>query len=81
MCKEASIQGHKTNHSLRDTADTRMFEGGVPEKLVQERTGHRSVEALRSYERTSKTQQKAVSVLLTSSTAANFFELVKVAET
>ena len=57
-----------------------MFEGGILEKLVQECTGHCSVEALYSY-RTFKTQQKAVSSLLTSSKAANFSELVKFAET
>ena len=51
MCSEAGISGHKTNHSLRATAATEMFRCGAPEKLIQERTGHRSIEALRSYER------------------------------
>ena len=37
---------------------------GVPEKLIQERTGHRSLEALRSYERLDEVQHKAVSTLL-----------------
>ena len=50
MCSEAEISGNKTNHSLRATAATEMFRRGVPEKLIQERTGHRSLEALRSYE-------------------------------
>ena len=40
MCAAAGIQGNKTNHSLRATGVTQMYESGVPEKLVQERTGH-----------------------------------------
>ena len=42
----------------------RLFEGNVPEKLIQERTGHQSSEALRMYERTSLAQQKSVSKLI-----------------
>ena len=41
-----------------------MFRQGAPEKVIQERTGHRSVEALRSYERLDDMQHKAVSSLL-----------------
>ena len=51
MCAEAEISGNKTNHSLRATAATEMFRQGVPEKVIQEQTGHRSIEALRTYER------------------------------
>ena len=64
MCATAGISGHKTNHSLRATAATEMFRQGAPEKLIQERTGHRSLEALRSYERLDEEQHKAVSSLL-----------------
>lgn len=39
----------------------------MPEKLIQERTGHRSLGALRIYERTSVHQQEAVSRLLVGS--------------
>jgi integrase len=46
MCEEANIEGVKTNHSLRATAETQMFEQGAPEKLIQERTGHRFLEGL-----------------------------------
>ena len=41
------IQIH-TNHSLRATSTTLMFKGGVPEKLIQERTGHRSLKVYAS---------------------------------
>ena len=64
MCSEAEISGNKTNHSLRATAATEMFRHGVPEKFIQERIGHRSLEALRSYERLDEVQHKAVSTLL-----------------
>ena len=50
VCKEAGIEGDKTNHSLRAAGTTRMWEGNVPEKLIQQRTGHRILEALRTYE-------------------------------
>ena len=51
MCMQIGVEG-KTNHSLRATGATRLFEANVPEKLIQERTGHRSIDALRMYERT-----------------------------
>ena len=43
---------------------TELFEAGVPEKIIKESTGHRSLEALRLYERTTNEQQKAVSAIL-----------------
>lgn len=64
MCKEANIKGAKTNHSLRATAATQMFAQGAPEKVIQERTGHRSLDGLRTYERSSESQHRALSTLL-----------------
>ena len=52
MCSLAGIEGRVTNHSMRATSVTQMYATGVPEKVIQERTGHRSLEALRVYERT-----------------------------
>ena len=52
MCQEARVDGKKTNHSLRATGATQLYHSGVPEKLIQEKTGHRSLEALRVYEHT-----------------------------
>ena len=43
-----------------------MFTADVPETLIQSRTGHCSVEALRLYERPSHDQHQAVSNVLTS---------------
>ena len=64
MCSKAKIEGNKTNHSLRATGATALFESGVPEKVIQERTGHRSVEALRTYEHISEKQHIQVSSIL-----------------
>ena len=55
--KDAGISG-KTNHRLRVTGATRMYNSGIPEKTIpQSRTGHKSVEALRVYERPNTEQQ------------------------
>ena len=54
MCAAAGIEGHRTNHSLRTTAATRLFRAGIDEQLIMERTGHRSVDGVRNYKRTSE---------------------------
>ena len=60
-----TVFAKKSNHSLRATGATEMFAANVPEKLIQSRTGHRSLEALRLYERPTQEQQQAVSNVLT----------------
>ena len=72
MCQAAGIVGHKTNHSLRATAASEMFARQVPEKLIQERTGHRSLEALRTYERSNEEQHRAVSSVLCETKRSNY---------
>ena len=64
LCKLASIQGIKTNHSLRATATSRLYQSGIDEQLVMERTGQRSLEGVRTYKRTSNTQREALSDIL-----------------
>jgi hypothetical protein len=39
-----------------------MFEQGAPEKLIQERTGHRFLEGLWTYERSSESQHRALTL-------------------
>ena len=65
MCSDAGIEGKKTNHSLRVSGASTLFEAGVPERVIQQRTGHRSLLSLRMYERVSEGQEKAVSRILT----------------
>lgn len=60
MCVEAGISSHKTNHCLRTTGPSELFQAGVPEKIIKERTGHRSLEVLCIYEHTTKQQHRAV---------------------
>ena len=61
MCEKAGISGEHTNHSLRAYGATTLFQAKVPEKLIQQRTGHKSLDALRQYERTSTAQLLDVS--------------------
>uniref|UniRef100_A0A1X7TT57 DUF3504 domain-containing protein n=1 Tax=Amphimedon queenslandica TaxID=400682 RepID=A0A1X7TT57_AMPQE len=64
MATEAGLSGKKTNHSLRVAGATSLYRAGVPERIIQERTGHRSLQSLRQYERTSVDQEMAVSRIL-----------------
>ena len=47
----AGLSGY-INHSLCATAVSRMYNSGVPEKIITEKSGHRSLSALRSYKNT-----------------------------
>ena len=63
MCAEVAILG-KTNHILRATRATTLFQNSVPEKVIQKVTGHRSLDALRSYEKLSSDQHAEVSKIM-----------------
>ena len=54
MCSVAGIR-KKTAHCLRVTCATSLFNAGVDEKLIRERTGHRS-NALFQYEKANREQ-------------------------
>ena len=68
MCSDLGIGGNKTNHSLRATAASDLFQAGVPEKVIQQRTGHLSLGGLRQYEKVTTTQQQAVCRVLSVNT-------------
>jgi len=57
-------EGFITNPSLRATAATRLYEAGVNEQSIMERTGHKSLEGVRSYKRTTAQQKQSVSDIL-----------------
>ena len=59
LCREAGLK-RKTSQV---TCATRLFQESVPEKLIRERTGHRS-NALFRYEKKSVEQERNVSDLL-----------------
>lgn len=60
---EAGLSGNKSNHSLTVAGATSLYAAGVLERVVQGRTGHVSLEALRKYQVTEK-QEMAVSKIL-----------------
>ena len=60
LCKEAGIEGKVTNHSLRATCVSRMFDKNIPEQIIKETTGHRS-ECVHVYKRTSEMLQENAS--------------------
>ena len=62
MCAEAGLSGFRSNHSLRATAATRLFEK-FQEKVVCETTGHRST-SVREYERSDQKLKIAASNVL-----------------
>ena len=64
LCIAAGIGGFKTNHSLRATSTRRLYQSGVEEQQVMERTGHRSIDGVRSYKRTSEEQSVVLSDIL-----------------
>ena len=50
MMSEAGVEGYYTNHSLRATAVSRLFQNDVDDKLIDGVTAHRS-DALQGYKR------------------------------
>ena len=63
ICSDAGVGGYFTNHSLRSSSATRMYQGCVDEQVIQEITGHRSL-AVRSYKRTSDDQKRKASQII-----------------
>ena len=53
----------KTNHSMRATGASALFNAGLPEKLIRGVTGHRS-KALQLYERPTTEQLQETSAVL-----------------
>ena len=62
LCAACGLE-RKTSHSLRITTASRLFNNSVDEKLIRERTGHRS-NALFHYEKNSTAQELEVSKIL-----------------
>ena len=57
MLKNAGLDGYFTNHSLRRTCATQLFQAGQDVKLVKEITGHVS-DSVYKYQITSDAQKK-----------------------
>ena len=67
MCRDAGLVGNFTNRSGRATAITRMYDAGLPEKSIMQRSGHRSIEGVRAYQREDPNNKIVVSNTLSSS--------------
>ena len=71
---EAGLGGNFKNHSLRSTGVTVLYDADIPEAVIQKHIGHKSLDVLRSYERTTMTQNLEVSNLLHHATAVSHSE-------
>ena len=49
LMKQADFSSYFTNHSLPASAATRLFENGVDQQLIMDRTGHSSKEGVEAY--------------------------------
>ena len=67
----AGLPVRYTNHSIRATSTSRMFISGVPEKIVAEVSGHKSLTALRQYEKTTKEQFQSAGQCISSMKSFN----------
>ena len=56
LCEQAGIEGKFTNHSLRASEPTTLFQCDAPGKVIQEVTSQQSVNALRQYEKVASKQ-------------------------
>ena len=64
LMNAAGYDGYYTNHSLRVSAATRLFAAGVDEQLIMSRTGHSSVNGVRTYKRKVERLQEITSDVL-----------------
>ena len=51
---------------MRATGVSDLFQAGVPDKIIKERSGHLSMDGLRQYQRTTSEQEENVSKVLAS---------------
>ena len=61
-----------TNHSLRATGASELFQSETPEHVIQQFTGYRSIQALCQYENISTKQKQAACNILTGSSGQRF---------
>jgi integrase len=64
MCKDAGLEGNFSSHSGKRTCATNLYQAGISEELIMQRTGHRSIEGVRTYKRPSSEMLREVSSVL-----------------
>ena len=67
LMRDAGIPGYFTNHSLRATATTRMYDAQLDQASIMQRTGQRSVQGVRTYKRTTQKLAELTSTILSQS--------------
>ena len=78
LMKSAGIKGYFTDHSLRVTAATRLYDAQLDDATIMSRTGHRSVDGVRAYKRTNtKLKQLSSSILHAQKTPARVTDCQK----
>ena len=70
LLSNAKIDRYFTNHSLRRSGGTRLFQAGVERKLVKEVTGHSS-DAVDCYQITSDQQREKISKIIAGEISEN----------
>ena len=73
LMKDGGYDGHYTNHSLRVSSATRLFDAQVDE-LIMSRTGHSSTDGVRAYKRTSNKLKELTSDFLNCKTVSTVEE-------
>ena len=63
MLKDGKLDGYFTNHNLRRSGTTRLFQNGIDRKLVKEFMGHSS-DAVDNYQVTSDEQRAQMSKII-----------------
>ena len=64
LFEEAGINGHFTNHSLRRSKVTRMFQAGAQKNEVMRETGHRSDAGVLTYREFSRTEKMSFQMMI-----------------
>ena len=64
MAQAAGLSGHKTNHSVRRTMCTQLFQAGVAPNMIAQLSGHKNLQSINNYAVASLDQQKQMSQIL-----------------
>lgn len=64
LLENVGVQGYYTNHSLRRTCATRLYQHGADEQQIMAVTGHRSKDGVRNYKEPSLDQERQLNEML-----------------
>ena len=64
IMKKAGYERYFTNHSLRRSCATRLYDAGIPDQVIQKTIGHRSSDGVKAYKCTSSSLKRKASEIL-----------------